>query len=67
MNSTFQVVTVSEAAKMFNVSPGTIRYHLDRGNLTFRKTDRVHLICIDSLIALYGFPKTVATYLQSAS
>lgn len=67
MNNTFQVVTVSEAAKLFNVSPGTIRYHIDRGNLTFRKTDRIHLICIDSLVRLYGSPKTVDTYLQSAS
>lgn len=55
-----QVVTIREAAYMYCVSPSTIRYHLDRGKLTWRKSamheSGIYLIDILSLKALYGDP-----------
>lgn len=55
-----QVVTISEAAHMYCVAVGTIRYHLDRGRLTWRKSSTydngVILIDLASLKALYGEP-----------
>lgn len=55
-----QVVTIREAAYMYCVSPSTIRYHLDRGKLTWRKSamheSGIYLIDLLSLKSLYGEP-----------
>jgi hypothetical protein len=58
----YSLVTIKEAAHMYYRSPGTIRYHLDRGNLKWRLSDpdnprrAVCLITLSSLINLYGNP-----------
>lgn len=62
-----QVVTINEAARMYYVARGTIRYHIDQGNLTARKVDSADkgqwLIALDSLISLWGAPKqNIAVY-----
>lgn len=47
---------------MFYRSKSTIRYHIDRGNLTCRKTDGdrgVILITRDSLIRRFGNPAKI--------
>lgn len=62
-SSVSQVVTIREAASMYYVRPDTIRYHLDRGRLVWRKaTDArngVILIELNSLVALYGEPQNM--------
>lgn len=57
----YQVVTVREAAMMYYMAENTIKYHLAKGHLTYRKAcgaDNAPLL-IDgaSLIALWGEPK----------
>lgn len=65
MNVLEQVVTIQEAAMMYLRSEDTIRYHLDAGNLQYRKTPRIYLITLDSLINLYGIPlKTPDSWVQ---
>jgi hypothetical protein len=65
--SLYDVVTVQEAAQIACVGEGTIRYHIDRGNLIWRKTERVYLISLESLKCLYGESvfRTAAIYLQN--
>jgi hypothetical protein len=56
-----QVVTIREAAMMYQYSESTVRYHLAENHLTFRKASgyKNSVILIDgaSLIALWGEPK----------
>lgn len=56
-----EVVTIREAAKMYNYSVHNIRYHLQHGKLTYRKADggknAVILIAGASLYALWGKPQ----------
>lgn len=55
----YQVVTISEASKLFFAHPDTISYHIDRGNLIYRKSpigkNSIILIELYSLVNLYGF------------
>lgn len=66
------VVTVSEAAKIYGVGERTIRYHVDAGNLTFRKAGTRILIDRASLENLhkriYDLPLqgTSEMYVQTA-
>lgn len=70
MGNLYSLLTVSEAARLYHRTPNTIRYHVDRGNLTCRKAGSgktaIILITLDSLIQLYGNPskKTVELLLQ---
>lgn len=56
-----QVVTVQEAAMLYQYGESTIRYHLRENHLTYRKASghKNSIILIDgaSLIALWGAPK----------
>lgn len=59
----YSLVTIQEAAQLFYRGRGTIRYHIDRGNLAYRKTPGRHgviLISLESLIRLYGNPHKIA-------
>lgn len=59
----YSLVTIPEAADLFCRGRGTIRYHIDRGNLEWRKTEGekgIYLISLQSLIALYGTPPKIA-------
>jgi hypothetical protein len=59
----YSLVTIPEAADLFCRGRGTIRYHIDRGNIQWRKTEGekgVYLISLQSLIALYGTPPKIA-------
>jgi hypothetical protein len=59
----YSLVTIPEAAKLFCRGQGTIRYHIDRGNLEWRKTEGlkgIYLISLQSLIDLYGNPPKIA-------
>lgn len=55
-----QVVTITEATQMYYVARETIRYHLDKGRLVWRKTTEsrngVILIELSSLKRLWGEP-----------
>jgi len=60
------VVDVKEAAALVHVHPRTILYHIDKGNVTARKTSRTWLISVPSLQAYYAkvrpefkFPETL--------
>lgn len=58
-----EVITLAEAAQIFYRGKGTIRYHINRGNLRWRKTsgkNGVYLISLQSLIQLYGQPPEIA-------
>lgn len=61
-----QIVTVSEAARLACVSRDTIHYHVERGNLNYRHTDRVYLITLESLVKLYKLKNTPRIPLQSS-
>jgi len=47
------VLTVSEAARVYCVSERTIRYHIDAGNLTYRKAGFLLLVDRASLERLH--------------
>lgn len=54
----YQVVTIQEAASLFFCSESTIRYHMDRGKLVYRKVGSnlrgQYLIEFHSLVRLFG-------------
>lgn len=56
-----QVLTIAEVCKAYCVSDSTVRYHIQRGNLTYRQSiatkKGVILIDTDSLTALWGEPR----------
>lgn len=53
-NKLFDLLTVGEAAALASRSTSTIRYHITKNNLLWRKTDRgFYLIERSSLIAYY--------------
>jgi len=59
-NELYALITIAEAAKLFYRGRGTIRYHINRGNLRWRKTpgkNGVYLITLQSLKDLYGQPQ----------
>lgn len=59
----YSLVTVAEASTMFYRGRGTIRYHMDKGHLIWRKTPGsrgVYLISYQSLVRLYGQPRKIA-------
>lgn len=65
-----EVVTIREAAKMYNYSVHNIRYHLQHGKLTYRKADggknAVILIAGASLYALWGQPQEqITTFIRA--
>ena len=49
-----RVITLAEAAEHYCVHPQTLRYHIDRGNLTARRSGNAWLIHRASLDRLYG-------------
>jgi hypothetical protein len=51
-----QVVTMSEAARMYYRDRQTVRYAIDAGNLAARQCGRNWLVSVPSLIALWGNP-----------
>lgn len=53
-NDLFSLMTIPEAAAAFYVSPSTIRYHLERGRLRYRKAGQMILIARESLESLWG-------------
>lgn len=59
-NPLLQVLTIAEVCYAYHVSDSTVRYHIARGNLTYRQSivtkNGVILIDIDSLIDLWGRP-----------
>jgi len=70
MNALNAVVTVKEAAQLFNVSKRTIYYHINKGNLAWRKADTLILVDLASLNRLYKRiynlpPKTIRSYVQN--
>lgn len=54
------VLSVQEAAALFDRHPDTIMYHIDQGNLLWRKIGPerrgMYLIWLPSLLELYGQP-----------
>lgn len=52
-----RVVTLGEAAQLWAVGNGTLRYHLARGTLCGRKAGAVWLVSVASMVALYGPPR----------
>jgi hypothetical protein len=48
-------MTITQAARAFSVSPATLEYHIQRGNVEawLIPDSRVYLISIQSLKALY--------------
>lgn len=61
----YSLVTIQEASTLFFRGRGTIRYHIDRGNLQYRKTpgkNGLILISLESLIRLYGTPPKTANH-----
>ena len=53
-----RVMTVNEAAKMWNISEGTIRAAIKRGkfikDIDYRKAGRITLITKEAMIKVYG-------------
>lgn len=58
------VCSVSEAAKLFNVSPQTIYYHIRENNLAYRSYPGGYVISIASLIAYYQHYPAPLRFLQ---
>lgn len=58
MDHLLHVVTVREAARMWNVNPTTIRRAIDarRRPLEARKSDVIWLISYESLVRRWGLP-----------
>lgn len=58
-----QIVTASEAARLYGVTRGSVMYHIDKGNLKARRVGGPRrgewLIDLDSLIRLWGSPKKI--------
>lgn len=56
----YSLVTIQEAARLYYRQPSTIRYHIDRGNLEWRKVGSnrrgIYMISLASLMKLYGKP-----------
>lgn len=73
MNALLGVVTVTEAAELFQVSHWTIRHHIDSGNIAYRKcSNGVLLLDLHSLNHYYSrlyrqsYAKTPNTWVQAA-
>ena len=60
INPLLEVLTIGEVIRAYNVGDSTIRYHIDKGHLTYRQVayGQRGLILIDksSVIALWGRP-----------
>lgn len=56
MSELLGVVTITEAAQMFQLSIWAIHYRIDKGHVRYRKTERVYLVNLSDLIDLYGPP-----------
>lgn len=58
LNFIKEVLTVNEAAELWGISEGTIRYHLKQDKLTlgvdYRKAGRITLITKEAMIRLFG-------------
>lgn len=52
----YLVLSISEAAEIWHVSPSTLRYHIDRGTLPARKCGHTVIVPVTGMIALYGNP-----------
>lgn len=62
-----KVVSVTEAARLFNVDRRTIQYHIDKRNIAARKMHNTYIISIDSLISYYGRVPQVYSFLEEIS
>lgn len=49
-----EVVTIQEAMKIAHTGYSTLHYHITHGNINARKTDRVYLISLKSLLSYYN-------------
>jgi len=61
------VCSVSEAAKLFNVSPTTIYYHIREGNIAYRSFRGSYVISTPSLIAYYNYIPAPLKFLQKTT
>jgi len=72
METILNIVTIREAAMMYHVSISTVRYHLIKGHLTYRKAighnNSIFIIDGQSLVALWGRPiRELSTLVSTAS
>lgn len=63
-NHLVMVCGVSEAARLFNVTPGTIRYHIYNDNIAYRRLDGLYVVSTLSLIAYYRFIPPPLSFLK---
>jgi hypothetical protein len=54
------VATVTEIADLYCYDPASIQYHIDRGHFIARKTGKVWLISLPSVVKKLGPPKVLA-------
>lgn len=57
-----EVLTIHEASALWFKHPRTLRYHIDKGNITARQSGKLWLISRDSLIAYYGHTPLIKRY-----
>lgn len=63
----YSVLSIAEAAALWGVSPATVRYHIDRGNIVARKCGHTVIVPSVCMVALYGLPQRLPKHTTSSA